>query len=142
MAQSWNGAPSSEHSKPVTPGVGESKPTCTLVPTVEPSTGPETIRVDVADNGAGIVPEHISRIFDPFFTTKAPKKGTGLGLSVSYGIVREHGGTIEVDSQPGQGTRFHLEFPVAKPSRASRANGSEPALETAAETETAAPTSH
>ncbi len=100
------------------------------------------IRVDVADNGAGIVPEHISRIFDPFFTTKAPKKGTGLGLSVSYGIVREHGGTIEVDSQPGQGTRFHLEFPVAKPSRAFRANESEPALETAAETETAAPTSH
>jgi signal transduction histidine kinase len=100
------------------------------------------IRVDVADNGAGIVPEHISRIFDPFFTTKAPKKGTGLGLSVSYGIVREHGGTIEVDSQPGQGTRFHLEFSVAKPSRAFRANESEPALETAAETETAAPTSH
>jgi signal transduction histidine kinase len=70
--------------------------------------------VEVADTGQGITPEHLARIYDPFFTTKqAGKKGTGLGLSVTYGIVREHGGIIEAQSQPGQGTRFHLEFPLA-----------------------------
>jgi two-component system NtrC family sensor kinase len=73
----------------------------------------ETVGVDVADTGHGIQPENVSRIFDPFFTTKA-RKGTGLGLSVTYGIVREHGGIIEVESQPGEGTRFHLEFPPAR----------------------------
>lgn len=72
--------------------------------------------VDVADNGRGIPGDAISRIYDPFFTTKAAKKGTGLGLSVTYGIVREHGGTIEVESLPGAGTCFHLDFPlVSKP---------------------------
>ena len=74
----------------------------------------ETIGIDISDTGYGIQPENLNRIFDPFFTTKAAKKGTGLGLSVSYGIVREHGGVIEVDSRPGEGTRFHLEFPVAR----------------------------
>ncbi len=69
------------------------------------------VRVTIADSGAGISPEHLSRIFDPFFTTKAAKKGTGLGLSVSYGIVREHGGDIAVNSEPGAGTRFELSFP-------------------------------
>jgi PAS domain S-box-containing protein len=71
-------------------------------------------RVDVADTGQGIAPEHLARIYDPFFTTKAARKGTGLGLSVSYGIVQEHGGAIEVQSQPGAGTRFHLDFPLAR----------------------------
>jgi two-component system NtrC family sensor kinase len=72
--------------------------------------------VDVADTGKGIPREALSRIYDPFFTTKAAKKGTGLGLSVTYGIVREHGGTIEVESLPGAGTCFHLDFPaVGKP---------------------------
>ena len=72
--------------------------------------------VDVADNGRGISSEAISRIYDPFFTTKPVRKGTGLGLSVSYGIVREHGGRIEVESLPGAGTCFHLDFPlVSKP---------------------------
>ena len=74
----------------------------------------DTIEIDISDTGYGIQPENLNRIFDPFFTTKAAKKGTGLGLSVSYGIVREHGGSIEVDSRPGEGTRFHLEFPVAR----------------------------
>jgi signal transduction histidine kinase len=73
-----------------------------------------TIRVEVADTGAGIPAEHLPRIYDPFFTTKAARKGTGLGLSVTYGIVQEHGGSIEVRSQVGQGTTFELQFPLAR----------------------------
>ena len=71
-------------------------------------------RVEVIDTGHGIAPEHLHRIYDPFFTTKAARKGTGLGLSVSYGIMQEHGGTIEVFSRPGGGTRFHLALPWSK----------------------------
>ncbi len=74
----------------------------------------ESVIAQVADTGKGIPPEILSRIYDPFFTTKGPRKGTGLGLSVTYGIVREHGGTIEVESLPGAGTCFHLDFPKAK----------------------------
>ena len=71
-------------------------------------------RIDVSDNGQGIAPEHLERIYDPFFTTKAALKGTGLGLSVTYGIVREHGGTIKVDSRLGTGSRFHVELPLLR----------------------------
>jgi two-component system, NtrC family, sensor kinase len=74
----------------------------------------EAVAIDVVDTGHGIQPESLNRIFDPFYTTKAAQKGTGLGLSVTYGIVLEHGGVIEVESQPGEGTRFHLEFPAAR----------------------------
>ena len=69
-------------------------------------------RIDVVDTGQGIAPEHLERIYDPFFTTKAARKGTGLGLSVTYGIVREHGGTIEVESRMGAGSRFRVELPL------------------------------
>jgi len=82
--------------------------------TVRTRLSEETADIEVIDTGHGIQPENLSRIFDPFFTTKAVRKGTGLGLSVTYGIVREHNGVIEVDSQPGEGTRFRLEFPLAR----------------------------
>ncbi len=67
----------------------------------------------IIDNGPGISPENLKKIFDPFFTTKPQGKGTGLGLSLSYGIVQEHRGSIRAESQPGVGTEFILEFPIA-----------------------------
>jgi two-component system, NtrC family, sensor kinase len=68
---------------------------------------------EVADTGSGIPSEHLSRIYDPFFTTKAIGKGTGLGLSITYGIVREHDGSLTCESALGQGTRFTLMLPLA-----------------------------
>jgi PAS domain S-box-containing protein len=73
----------------------------------------EFARIQVSDTGDGIPPEYLARIYDPFFTTKGPKKGTGLGLSVSYGIIREHGGTIEVTSKLGEGATFLISLPLA-----------------------------
>jgi signal transduction histidine kinase len=70
-------------------------------------------RVTVEDNGAGIDEQFISHVFDPFFTTKGVGEGTGLGLSVSYGIVHDHGGQIEVTSEPGKGARFTVLLPLA-----------------------------
>ncbi len=69
--------------------------------------------VRVTDTGAGIKPEHLDHVFEPFFTTKPVGKGTGLGLSVSYGIVQQHGGTIEVESEEGKGTTFTVRLPIA-----------------------------
>src|SRR6267154_6615608 len=73
-----------------------------------------SVEIEVVDTGAGIPREHINRIFDPFFTTKSSGRGTGLGLSVSYGIITEHAGKVDVRSAPGQGTSFHVELPAAR----------------------------
>ncbi len=72
-----------------------------------------TVIVEVADTGIGIAPENVARIYDPFFTTKGVGRGTGLGLTVSYGIVQEHSGHINVQSAPGKGTTFRITLPTA-----------------------------
>ncbi len=71
------------------------------------------VMLDIEDNGQGIKKEHLSKLFDPFFTTKKPGHGTGLGLSISYRIIRDHHGTIVVESQEGAGTRFRIGLPRA-----------------------------
>src|ERR1041385_327619 len=73
----------------------------------------ESVIIKIVDTGVGMYPEVRSRIFDPFFTTKG-KAGLGLGLAVSFGIIRRHGGTIEVESQYGNGTEFRITLPIAK----------------------------
>ena len=79
--------------------------------------GPEAdwVRLDVADEGEGISPEVLPHIFEPFFTTKDVGEGTGLGLSVSYGLVRDHGGWIDVRSELGRGSCFSIYLPQEKP---------------------------
>ena len=70
------------------------------------------IFVSFRDTGTGIASENLSRVFEPFFTTKKKGKGVGLGLSVAYGIIQEHGGSIDVKSKVGKGTTFKIEFPL------------------------------
>jgi len=86
----------------------------------------ESVSVCVSDTGSGIAPEHIERIYDPFFTTKTTPRegqarGTGLGLSVTYGIIQEHAGKIRVESRPGAGTTFTLDFPLIRKTVHSKA---------------------
>jgi two-component system, NtrC family, sensor kinase len=84
------------------------------------SSNGDGVSVVVSDTGTGIAQEHIRRIYDPFFTTKASpqhaqqSRGTGLGLSVTYGIIQEHAGKIRVESHPGEGTTFYLDFPLTR----------------------------
>ena len=90
----------------------------TDVPVLEISTeqaaveGADFLVVAFKDNGCGIHPDHVPRLFDPFFTPKELGKGVGLGLSVCWGIVRRHGGFIDVDSKPGEGSRFRIILPL------------------------------
>ena len=74
--------------------------------------GGEALRLEFYDNGPGIRREDLEKVFDPFFTTRRDTGGTGLGLSISFGIVRDHGGHISVESEPGCFTRFTVELPV------------------------------
>jgi signal transduction histidine kinase len=78
--------------------------------------GPDGVFVEIEDHGGGIAPEHLPHIFEPFFTTKPVGVGTGLGLSVSYGIVRDHGGSLEVESAVGRGSVFRIRLPRASTS--------------------------
>ncbi len=84
--------------------------------------GPHVL-IAVADSGSGIPPEVIERIYDPFFTTKTIGKGTGLGLSTVLGIVKSHGGFLQLKSEVGRGTEFSLYFPAASTPAAERIAG-------------------
>jgi signal transduction histidine kinase len=74
---------------------------------------PDHVGFVVRDNGCGIAAAHKERLFEPFFTTKGPGKGTGLGLAMAKNVVLEHGGTIELESQPGLGTSVYVDFPLS-----------------------------
>ena len=80
--------------------------------TIETRAQGDEVILEVTDDGGGIPPEVLPRIFDPFFTTKPVGQGTGLGLAISHGIITDHGGRIEVESTPGQGSRFRVILPV------------------------------
>jgi signal transduction histidine kinase len=73
------------------------------------------LEIAIRDDGPGIPPELQARVFEPFFTTKAEDKGTGLGLSVSYGIIKDHGGELSVESEVGKGATFRIRLPAAPP---------------------------
>jgi len=70
--------------------------------------------IEIEDNGRGIAPENLARIFEPFYTTRAIGRGTGLGLSSAWGIVRMHGGRIDVRSELGKGSAFRIWLPLAR----------------------------
>jgi signal transduction histidine kinase len=91
--------------------------------TVETRAEPESVLLSVTDSGHGMEPEILSRIFNPFFTTKNPGEGTGLGLSVVHGIVGAHGGSIDVESHAGAGSRFTVRLPAAVGTTGRRSQG-------------------
>lgn len=89
-----------------------------------PMTAPTGVRIRFQDAGEGISEENLEKIFDPFFTTKDPDKGTGLGLMISHQIIADHGGSIEVESAPGDGATFYVRLPSRSPV-AANGSGSE-----------------
>jgi len=93
------------------PKAGEDK-TIRILASAFEKDGIRWMRLTVEDHGVGIPPAAASKVFDPFFTTKDRDKGTGLGLSITYGIVREHHGEISFETEPGKGTKFHVDLPI------------------------------
>ena len=95
----------------------KSMDTDAYMPTLWISThkGEENVEIRIRDNGSGMPPEVIEKIFNPFFTTKPTDKGTGLGLAISNDIVRQHGGSISVESKPDEYTEMHIELPLVAP---------------------------
>jgi signal transduction histidine kinase len=75
----------------------------------------DSVVVRIRDDGPGIPEEHHEQVFDPFFTTRPPDQGTGLGLSIAFDIVREHAGTLELESIPGRGSCFEIRLPAEVP---------------------------
>jgi two-component system cell cycle sensor histidine kinase/response regulator CckA len=88
--------------------------------------GESRVRLTVADDGQGMAPEVLERVFEPFYTTKPKGQGTGLGLATVYGIVTQAGGSIDIDSQPGEGTTVRVLFPACESRPAQPADGGEP----------------
>jgi len=84
---------------------------CRAKPPHDASSENDCVAITIGDQGTGIQPADREQIFEPFFTTKEIGEGTGLGLSIAYGIVQEHGGWIEVESQPGCGSCFTVYLP-------------------------------
>jgi CheY-like chemotaxis protein len=101
----------------------------------EAAEGPH-VRVDVSDTGAGMPAEVLAHVFEPFFTTKPVGRGTGLGLSMVQGIVRQAGGHVQVESAPGQGTRFRILLPRADGAARPPSPASEPSASKEEGTET------
>ena len=86
--------------------------------TLATATAEDGVVVHIKDTGTGISQKNLGRIFEPFFTTKPETKGTGLGLSVSYGIIKTHGGRIEVKSEVGKGSVFSIFLPLTQTNEA------------------------
>jgi two-component system NtrC family sensor kinase len=103
----------------------QSRPLAASANVLTGSTAVPVVEILVTDTGCGIPQANLQRIFDPFFTSKEVGKGTGLGLSVSYGIVKAHGGRINVESVVGAGTTFHVYLPITPPLNETQTNGDE-----------------
>jgi PAS domain S-box-containing protein len=91
------------------------------------ASGQPAVRIEISDTGTGIPPAHLAKVFDPFFTTKEEGQGTGLGLAICRRVVEEHHGTIQIESEPGQGTTVRIVLPVRNGSNGERIRGAGPA---------------
>jgi signal transduction histidine kinase len=90
--------------------------TITVTTGVDPAD--RSVMITFKDDGPGMAPDILDKIFDPFFTTKPTGQGTGLGLSVSYGIIEDHQGDIQVVSETGGGAEFRIRLPIGNPNTA------------------------